>query len=504
MVENQVNLLDYEKLRSILHAETCNFSLKVHFYCKVNNCLQMLEKNTSNLMSFLFDKKANGKAGEIFELNNEILFSIGEFECDIINLTTEDIWNIQNSMGELFKYISKYYNNSNILFSIKLLDTDVFDPSLFNHFYYGFILSSYKYTFLKKEERETKINLVYESNFNNLIETVELAHAQNIARFLGDTPANLLTPEIFVLYAKNIFRDIQNIEIKVLESKECHALGMNLFNSVGQGSAQDSKLLCIKYNGKINISNEHTVALVGKGVTFDSGSISLKPGLDMHRQKMDMMGGATMLISFYAACKICLPLNMSCTIPLVENMPSSTSTKPGDVHVGMNGLSVEINNTDAEGRLILADGVYYAQTQYIFSGEVKKPKYLFNTCTLTGAMKIALGNIFGGYFTNSEELHGIIKNNLSGESLWRMPLSVFYKKQLKSDVADLKNIGGKLAGACTAAEFIHSFIMKDVKWVHFDIAGIKDQSVTPGMYGKGATARPMLAFLNILKKISKN
>ncbi|OQS55138.1 Cytosol [Ecytonucleospora hepatopenaei] len=504
MEDNQVKLLNYGKLRSNLNAETCTFSLIIHFYCKINNCLQTLEKNTSNLMSFLFDKKATGKAGEIFELNNEILFSIGEFECELVNLETEDFWNIQNNMGELYKYISKYYSNSNVLFSIKLLDTDLFDPSVINHCYYGFILSSYKYTFLKKEESEIKINLIYEPNFSNLIETVELAHAQNIARFLGDTPANLLTPGIFVSYAKNIFRDIKNIEIKVLENEECIALGMNLFNSVGQGSVQDSKLLCIKYNGSSNNLHEHTVALVGKGVTFDSGGISLKPGLDMHRQKMDMMGGATMLMSFYAACKIGLPLNMSCTIPLVENMPSYMATKPGDVHVGMNGLSVEINNTDAEGRLILADGVYYAQTQYTFSGKVQKPKYLFNTCTLTGAMKIALGNIFGGYFTNSEELHEIIKNNLSGESLWRMPLSAYYKKQLKSDVADLKNIGGKLAGACTAAEFIHSFITEDVKWAHFDIAGIKDQSVTPGMYGNGATARPMLAFLNILKEISKN
>ena len=479
------NLFDYNSIRNSLHTkDDMKETVSVFFYTKSGDNIVVYGDNENKFASFLTDQNANIAPGEIFICDGNILCSIGKEEIKNDN-HIEYNWSIQKAMGSLYSKISMYFSNKNIKF-IEFQDI--------SQCYYGFILASYSYEFLKKKPSETTpLNLIYSLKHEEII---QIAHNQNLARFLGDTPANLMTPTIFVSYVKEMFKDL-NVTIKILEEDQIKDLNMNLMYSVGQGSNEPSKLLTIEYNGDSE-SEIHKIAMVGKGVTFDSGGISLKPGADMHRQKMDMMGGATMLLSFKTAVEMSYKINATCVIPLVENMPGSKATKPGDVYKAMNGLSVEINNTDAEGRLILADGLCYAQRCF-----KNKPEYLINCCTLTGAIKIALGNVYAGYFTNNDEFSHLINKAAenSSELLWRMPLSGFYKKQLSSNVADCQNIGGRLAGACTAAEFLHQFVEDGVKWAHFDMAGIKDEGILNQIYKKGATGRPIPAFVALLKSL---
>ncbi|OQS53997.1 Cytosol [Ecytonucleospora hepatopenaei] len=483
-----LSLLDFKKLRNVLESKECTGNVVVKFFSGKEENVKVLCCNDSDILTFLKNKKVSGSHGEIFEYKQNILCGLG----DLNEKEYDEVvaMNVQKSMGNLFSYISKYFKNYSIEFE---------EFSLVKHCYYGFILASYKYDFLRKDVKEDfKCNLKYPLEYKNV---VEMAHCQNISRFLGDTPANLMTPTHFVEYAKILFENNEKVKMKVLEEEDCKKLGMNLMLSVGQGSKEKSKLLTLEYKGNSNL-DDHKIAMVGKGVCFDSGGISLKPSLNMHHMKFDMMGAGTLIGAFKACVDANVKINMTCTIPLVENLPSSTATKPGDVFTAMNKMSVEIGNTDAEGRLILADAICYAQTQYS-----KKPEIIMDTATLTGAMVVALGNVYAGYFTNSEKLSKTIEeaSKDSDELLWRMPLSKYYRKMLESDVADLNNIGGRgMGGSCSAAEFLHAFVEKDVEWVHFDIAGMMNEGFLKENYKSGGTGRPLPMFVEMVKKYASN
>ena len=475
--------LEYNKLRKVVSGKGDKGSVQVIFYEKDGDKIKPIieDKKAEN---FLLSKNTKGFSGEIFEENKTIYCCVGSYK----DITNKDVFVSSKCSGALFKYVETYFEN----YEIKFVDFKGIES-----IYFCFILASYKYTHLHKKPEENKeFNLVIPEEHKKIC---EIAHSQNLARFFGDTPANLMTPSHFVKYAEEIFKDTK-VEMKVLEENECKELGMNLFLSVGQGSAQPSKLLTLKYFGDDSTDN-HKIAMVGKGVTFDSGGISLKPGLNMHHMKYDMMGAGTLLMVFKTCVDLDLKINMTCTLPLVENMPSSTATKPGDVFTAMNGLSVEIGNTDAEGRLILADALCYAQKEY-----GKKPEIVIDAATLTGAMCIALGNVYSGFFTNSDNLSEKINSasSTAKELLFRMPVCGYYKDQLKSNCADLNNIGGRMAGSCTAAAFLEAFIEENVEWAHFDIAGMMNDSCFKEIFGSYATGRPLAMFVQLIKDLAKN
>jgi leucyl aminopeptidase len=238
------------------------------------------------------------------------------------------------------------------------------------------------------------------------------------------------------------------------------------------------------------------MALVGKGITFDSGGIDIKPQEGMHEMKGDMAGGASVLAALTAIARLKTPVNVTALVPATENMPGGSAQKPGDVVTAMNGKTIEVLNTDAEGRLILADALSYARKL--------EAKAIIDVATLTGACHVALGDLCSGVFTNNQALADkiIASGQETGELLWQLPMYDEYKEQLKSDIADIKNIGGRFGGAITAAKFLADFV-DDVPWVHLDIAGTYYTDKEKGYTTKGATGVPVRALVNLVLKMSK-
>lgn len=296
-----------------------------------------------------------------------------------------------------------------------------------------------------------------------ITETVEFAKAELLSRFLQDAPANYLTPAKFAEIAKDMSRDV-GVTCKVLDKEQMIALGMGLFLSVADGSSNEPKTIVIEIEGK---DNSQCVALVGKGITFDSGGISIKPSAGMEEMKYDMSGGAAVLAAAQYMAKVKPPTKVICLIGASENMPGNNAVKPGDMARAMNGKTVEILNTDAEGRLVLADVLHYAITEY-------KPKLVVDIATLTGAVLMALGCVGAAVMSNDQPTADrILKAGAeTGEPLWQLPLWPEMEKETKGDTADLKNIakpsvkGGSIMGAMFLKEFVG-----DAKWAHLDIAG---------------------------------
>lgn len=305
-----------------------------------------------------------------------------------------------------------------------------------------------------------------------------IVRGMDLARDLGNTPANVCTPTFIADKARDLARRYSKIDIDVLDEPEMKALGMGSLLSVGHGSEEPTKLIVLHYRG--GADDEAPVALVGKGITFDTGGISLKPGPGMDEMKYDMCGAAGVLGTLATAATLKLPLNLLVVVPTAENMPSGRATRPGDIVTSMSGKTIEILNTDAEGRLILCDALTYAR-QY-------GPRVIIDTATLTGACVIALGKHNAGLLANDDELaeHLLAASQRSDDKAWRLPMSDEYTEQLRSNFADMANIGGREAGTITAACFLGKFT-EGVPWAHLDIAG------TAWLSGsrKGATGRPV-------------
>lgn len=312
-----------------------------------------------------------------------------------------------------------------------------------------------------------------------------VAHGVRMTKSLGDLPPNLCTPTHLAKTAQSIGKSYK-IDVKVLERKQIEALRMGAFLSVTQGSAQPPKFIIMEYRGAAKKGAPHV--LVGKGITFDSGGISLKPGAGMDEMKYDMCGAATVLGVFEALGRLQPKVNVVGLIATCENMPSGTATRPGDVVTTMSGQTVEILNTDAEGRLILCDALTYSERY--------KPQSVVDIATLTGACVIALGGVNSGLFTKhdklAEQLLQASKN--AADPCWRMPLEEEYNELLNSRFADVANIGGREAGSVTAACYLHRFA-KNLHWAHLDIAGTAWLSSAAN---KGATGRPVPLLLNYL------
>ncbi|MFK7733655.1 MAG: leucyl aminopeptidase [Pseudomonadales bacterium] len=307
----------------------------------------------------------------------------------------------------------------------------------------------------------------------------------NMARELGNLPGNVCTPRYLAKQAQTLARKYESLKTKILNDKQLEALGMGSLLSVARGSKEPARLISMEYRG--GTKNSDPVVLVGKGITFDTGGISLKPGAAMDEMKFDMCGAASVFGVIEALCLMKAKVNVVGLVAAAENMPGSQATKPGDVVTSMSGKTIEVLNTDAEGRLVLCDALSYA-ARY-------RPTAVIDIATLTGACVIALGHHASGLFSNNDDLAAklLAAGEASGDKAWRLPIWDEYQEQLKSNFADLANIGGRPAGSITAACFLSQFA-KDYNWAHIDIAGTAWHSGAR----KGATGKPVPLLLNYL------
>jgi leucyl aminopeptidase len=317
---------------------------------------------------------------------------------------------------------------------------------------------------------------------------IAITEGMKVTRDLANHPGNVCTPTFIADTATDIANDYKNIEINILEESDMEVLGMGSFLSVSKGSDEPGKMVILQYSGAKD-KNEAPIALVGKGVTFDTGGISLKPGAKMDEMKFDMGGAAGMLGTLKACAEMQLPLNLVVVLAAAENMPSARASKPGDIVTSMQGTTIEVLNTDAEGRLVLCDALTYV-------GKFK-PRIVIDAATLTGACIVALGHQICALLSNNDDLaNDLLDAGLHvNDQTWRLPMNDDYKKQLKSAFADLGNIGGPGAGTITAACFLGEFT-KDYHWAHLDIAGT-------AWNGKNATGRPVPLLSQYLINMAK-
>ncbi len=368
----------------------------------------------------------------------------------------------------------------------------------------GLHLASYVFDELKTVEKKSEVinvHLVSQFSKDKAVQSAfqqgtVLAACTNFAKRLGDMPGNLMTPTIL---ANEAIKAAQGTALKVSawDKKRIEKEKMGGLLGVAQGSSQEPRFIVLEYKGAAQ--SKKPVAFVGKGLTFDTGGISIKPSAKMEEMKYDMCGGGAVIATMIAIAQLKLKINAIAFVPATENMPGSRATKPGDVHTARNGKTFEINNTDAEGRLILADALCYASEQ--------KPAVIIDAATLTGAMVVALGNVHTGYFTRNTALKNKIEKAAgeSAELVWNMPLVDAHVKDMKGTFADLSNTSSAAgAGSATAAAFLEQFVDSDIPWAHFDIAGTGWACGNRLNYctAKGATGVMVRTFVEIAKQFA--
>ncbi len=319
---------------------------------------------------------------------------------------------------------------------------------------------------------------------------VIVGESQNQARMIANKPGNEINPATLAKEAQKLARK-WDLNCQVFDEKKLAKLGMNAILAVGSGSANKPRLIVLRYQGNRD-KKTPDVAVVGKAITFDSGGICIKPSSGMEAMKFDKCGGCAVLGIMEAVSRLKLKLNVIGLIPSAENLPSQTSYRPGDIIRTYSGKTVEVQNTDAEGRMILSDALNYVAKM--------KPKAIIDMATLTGACVIALGNHYAGLFSNDEKLAKslLLSGVESGEKVWRLPCGEEYLEQMKSKVADLKNIGGREGGPCTAGAFLGEFV-EGLPWAHIDIAGMADTNEEKPYRNIGATGFPVRLIVEYLR-----
>jgi len=359
----------------------------------------------------------------------------------------------------------------------------------------GLALRSYSFDAHRSADAETPGTVTIGHNKPEEIEAafaplMAVAEGVHMTRDLVNEPANVLTTTEFAARLEEMTS--LGLEVEVLEEAELEKLGMRTLLCVGQGSASPSKVVVMKWNG--GDKDAAPLALVGKGVVFDTGGISLKPAAGMEDMTMDMGGAGVVAGTMRALALRKAKANVVGLVGLVENMPSGTAIRPGDVVKSMKGDTVEIINTDAEGRLVLCDVLWYAQERF-------KPAGVIDLATLTGAIIIGLGHDNAGVFSNDDKLCSAFLKaaEAEGEGAWRMPLGQAYDDQLKSNVADMKNVGGRPAGSITAAQFLQRFIKDGTPWIHLDIAGVASVKSNTAYAPKGATGWGVMALSRLVQ-----
>ncbi|XP_032881894.1 cytosol aminopeptidase isoform X1 [Amblyraja radiata] len=364
----------------------------------------------------------------------------------------------------------------------------------------GSVLGLFEYNELKKKKKTAVTVKPYGSLENEAWQRgVMYAEGQNLARHLMEAPANYLTPTSFAEIIQQALHSTgDNVEVHIRPKSWIEEQQMGAFLSVAKGSDEEPVFLEIHYNGSAH-SSESPLVFVGKGITFDSGGISIKPASGMDAMRADMGGAATVCSAITTAASLKLPLNIIGLAPLCENMVNGRANKPGDVVRAKNGKTIQVDNTDAEGRLVLADALCYAHNF--------NPKAVVNAATLTGAMDVALGSAATGVFTNSDWLWEHLREAsiVTGDRVWRMPLFQHYTRQVtESQLADLNNIGkySRSGGACTAAAFLREFVTVP-HWAHLDIAGVMSNKDEVPYLRKGMAGRPTRTLVEFAVSLSQ-
>jgi leucyl aminopeptidase len=478
-----------------------NIILPVSEGAKLGTHGKALDKITGGLISYALAQSEKYKAatGDVLEVtapsNSGLsrIFILGLGRADKL-----DALAAETAGGKLYPFLKK----SSFTEAALLVDDDkaykhIKTEDLAAHIAAGLKLRSYSFERYKSKKADKK----KEAKFEKLEVVVDQAASAKtayekqdiviegtfMARDLVNTAPNELYPESYAKIIQNELRPL-GIEVEIFDEKRMLKMGMGAIMAVGQGSERQPRMVIMRWNGKPG-KKDVPIAFVGKGVTFDTGGISIKPGPGMDEMKMDMGGSAAVVGLMKVLAKRKAKINVVGIVGLAENMPSHNAYRPGDILTSYSGKTIEVLNTDAEGRLVLADCLTYMQQTY-------KPGTIIDLATLTGAIMVALGHEYCGTFATNDTLWKHLEKSsaATGEKLWRMPLDEVWKKQVESDVADIQNIGkdGRNAGACTAAAFLQHFIEDGTQWAHLDIAGTafrkSDQPTVP-KFGSGFGVR---------------
>jgi leucyl aminopeptidase len=428
----------------------------------------------------------NGKFGEV-----NIVHTFGRIPAGIVAIVglgkREDfnVDNIRAVTGEYCRILRKV-NCHKIATILHGTGIDVIEPEASAQaITEGTLLGLYSFTKYKKPEYENINEMLIVVREEEIVSILEpaigkgklIAEAVNLARDMGNEPANYMTPSQMAEIAQEIASK-HDLEIKIFNREDMEAIGMGALLGVAKGSNQPPKLIILSYRG--DEGSDKTLGFLGKGITFDSGGISIKPSEGMADMKDDMAGAAAVMTALVAIAQLKPKINVTAIIPTTENLPSGSALKPGDVLKAMNGKTIEVISTDAEGRLILADALSYARKLELSP--------LIDLATLTGACRVALGMLYSGLFGNDKDLINEVLGaaQRTGEKMWHMPMPKEYKEQIKSDIADIKNTGNRYGGALTAALFLAEFA-DNTPWVHIDIAGPRLSNKESGYVVKGAT-----------------
>ncbi len=465
---------------------------------RLSTSAERLDKETNGVISDILarQKKFTGKAGQILSLNAPKDSAYGHFILvgfgDADKLTALCY---ETAGGSVFPTLKSLSAEKAVLFIDDEATREKVTSGLATaHMVTGIALRSYNFSKYKQQNKDDE-----ECSSNNLSEVIAVTSAKDavkaaesafvnlkasaegtfLARDLMNEPPNFLYPESFAQRIKDEMKPL-GVKVEVIDHKKMEKLGMGAALAVGKGSERPPCMVVMHWDGAGKKSENAPLAFVGKGVTFDTGGISIKPAGGMDEMKMDMGGAAAVcgLMKTLASRKA--KVNVVAIVGLAENMPSHNAYRPGDVVTSMSGKTIEVLNTDAEGRLVLADALTYIQNTY-------NPELVIDLATLTGAILVALGMEYSGAFINDNEMWANLEDasKNTGEKLWRMPLDEAYRKQMDGNIADLNNLGneGRFGGACTAAGFLECFIDKDRKWAHLDIAGTmawkKDKPTVP-------------------------
>ena len=396
----------------------------------------------------------------------------------------------QNFGGQAYKAVASGGDKSVVIAVDPVKGSKLTTAEISANAAYGALLGSYrfdKYRTTEKADAKPSVTTVTVASRDAADARKRFATLSKIAdgvfftRDLVSEPANVIFPISLAQQARTLTK--LGVKVQALDEKQMAKLGMGALLGVAQGSANKPRLVIMRWDGAPKAKSKAPIAFVGKGVTFDTGGISIKPAAGMEDMKWDMGGSGVVIGLMKALAGRKAKVNAIGIVGLVENMPSSTAQRPGDVVTTMSGQTVEVINTDAEGRLVLADAMWYCQDRY-------KPHTMIDLATLTGAIIVSLGNENAGLFANDDEICSRLDaaGKAVGEPVWRMPLGEAYDKLINSDIADMKNIGGRWGGSITAAQFLQRYVKDGVKWAHLDIAGVtwsaKDTPTVP----KGGTA----------------
>jgi leucyl aminopeptidase len=476
--------------------------------------LELLEKDYDRISIFVEDtKKLDSICSRINKLTKGAILRVKsskEFEkktCGDV-LTLSFPYSLQTKYLDLVKWsksgtlndarkagvnLAKKSNQSRVLMCVT---AQKFSEELLK----GYLLRRYEFSNYKSNENEDMGSVIMmlkrPKDFKKaLAETKAIVDGVFFTRNLINEPANVLNTSEFTKRLKDL--SSLGVDVEVLEENKLAELGMNALLGVGQGSANPSIIVIMSWKG--SSKKDKPLALVGKGVVFDTGGISLKPAGGMEDMTMDMGGAGVVAGTMLSLAKRKAKANVIGLVGLVENMPSSTAQRPGDIVKSMKGDTIEVINTDAEGRLVLCDILWYTQERF-------KPACIIDLATLTGAIIIGLGHENAGVFSNDDEFCKSFLEAASqeNEGAWRMPLSARYDKKLKSRLADMRNVAGRDAGAITAAQFIQRFIQKDMPWIHLDIAGVAHTKSESTYAPSGATGWGVMSLNRLVSEKFEN